>query len=317
MCARARPSLLLLLLLLLRRRVIRRPRWPWRRALWPTAFSPSRSSRRRSRTTSLPLGSATAAAPTAPRRLLSSYREFRSLQGQRRPPPRRRLFSRSAVTRQRRWSCLARPRLDRPTASLWWNVRSQKNSGATETEGRRVLCACPVLVEHRTMKHDNGSFSRRRPKCEPTPRPCRRHERHGERGGNKKGTCGCASIAKWFAALDRFITTQPGALVGRSRAWPARPIYQLLSYLSGEWRGSNTAADHDLAHVVAQRHQRRVRFDVRFENWHWRAGAGFLKKGGLRIFDASMAPIAVASVFLSWSRGHTRSPRGGGCQGSK
>ena len=223
MCARARPSLLLLLLLLLRRRVIRRPRWPWRRALWPTAFSPSRSSRRRSRTTSLPLGSATAAAPTAPRRLLSSYREFRSLQGQQSPPPRRRLFYRSAVIRQRRWSRLASPRLDRPTASLWWNVRSQKNSGATETEGRRVLCARPVLVEHRTMKHDNGFFLHRRPQREPTPRSSRHHKRHDERDGNKKGTCGCASITKWFAALDRFITTQPGALVGRSRVWPLRP----------------------------------------------------------------------------------------------
>ena len=72
----ARLPMLLLALLLLRRRAMSRPRWPPRSSHGPR--SPSRSSHRRSRKTSLPPGSA-AAAPAATRRLLGSYRELRSL----------------------------------------------------------------------------------------------------------------------------------------------------------------------------------------------------------------------------------------------
>ena len=76
-----------------------------------------------------------------------------------------------------------------------------RKPAASRKEKEDVFVRASFLADRRTMKHDNGSFSRRRPKCERKLRPSgchgsRTNERHGECGGDKEGTCWCASIAK-------------------------------------------------------------------------------------------------------------------------
>lgn len=175
--ARVRPSLLLLALLPLCRRLIRRPSSPSRLTRRPTDRSPSRSSCRRSRTTSLHPGSGRHRpidGSSFARQLLGSVAGLVS-HTRARPRPTNRISS--VETTKETTGKLAAPR--------------KKKKGP-------FLCARPVLADCCKMKHDNGSFFRHRPKRERKQwsRGChgaQANERHDERGRNKKGTRGCAS----------------------------------------------------------------------------------------------------------------------------